>query len=307
MRDSRRTRFLLGALLLVSFTLITLDLRGDGGPVSGIRSFTASVFGPVQRVVGSVVTPIGNFFGGLNESDQARLEQLEQENAELRLRERTDDYSRSRAQELDDLLRVAGLGRYRILPAQVIAVGPAQGFAWTVLIDAGSRDGLKVNQTVLNGDGLVGRIESVTTSTATVLLLVDPESAVGVRLEGNLQLGILTGQGLGPLGLKLLDPQAPLSVGDRVVTRGDGSLYVPGVPVGSVSAVSSTPGSLIRVAQVVPYVTVASLDLVGVVVDGPRTDPRDSVLPPLPTPASSPGASPGSSASGSPGASSSGG
>ena len=77
-------------------------------------------------------------------------------------------------------------------------------------------------------------------------------------------------------------------MGDRLVTRGDGSLYVPGVPVGVVVSVKSTPGSLIRVAQVDPYVRMTALDLVGVVVDGPRTDPRDSVLPPLPTPTASP-------------------
>ncbi|HYN75337.1 MAG TPA: rod shape-determining protein MreC [Candidatus Limnocylindria bacterium] len=300
MRDNRRTRFVLGALLLASFTLITLDLRGAGGPVSGIRSAAGAVFGPIERAVSSVVTPVGAFFGGLGQDDQARLDQLERENAELRLQQRTDDYTRQRAQQLDDLLRVAGIGRYRVLPAQVIAVGSAQGFAWTIQIDAGSRDGLKVNQTVLNGDGLVGRIEAVTSSTATVLLLVDPESSVGVRIEGNLELGILTGQGLAALELKLLDPQAPLAVGDRLVTRGDGSLYVPGIPVGVVRSVRSTPGSLIRTAQVDPYVNVSALDLVGVVIDGPRTDPRDSVLPPRPTPTTSPSGTPSGSPSPSP-------
>ncbi len=298
MRDNRRTRFVLIALLLASFTLITLDLRGGGGPTESIRSGVASAFAPVQRAVSAVVTPVGRFFAGLTDDEQARLNQLEQENAELRLQQRTDDYSRLRAQELDDLLRVAGLGRYRVLPAQVIAVSPQQGFAWTVLIDAGRLDGLQVDQTVINGDGLVGRISSVTASTATVLLLIDPESSVGVRVEGNLQLGIATGQGLGSLELKLLDPQAPLAVGDRLVTRGDGSLYVPGVPVGEVESVRSTPGSLIRVAQVVPYVTISSLDLIGVVVDGPRVDPRDSVLPPRPTPSASPSSTPSPSASG---------
>ena len=162
---------------------------------------------------------------------------------------------------------MAGLGRYRVLPAQVIAVGPAQGFAWTVLIDAGSRDGLKVDQTVINGDGLVGRIE------------------VGDGLHGHgaaARRPRVVGRGAGrgqpaardrsPVrdwarwSCKLLDPQAPLAVGDRLVTRGDGSLYVPGVPVGEVQPVRSTPGSLIRVAEVEPYVNITALDLVGVVV-----------------------------------------
>ena len=284
MRDNRRTRFVLGALLLASFTLITLDLRGDGGPVSGIRSAAGSVFGPVERGVSAVVTPIGRFFGGLTDDEQARLDQLEEENAALRLQQRTDDYTRSRAQQLDDLLKVAGLGRYKILPAQVIAIGPAQGFAWTVEIDAGTRDGIQPDMTVINGDGLVGRVKSVTESTATVLLLVDPEATVGVRVEGNGQLGLVSGAGLQAMQLEMTDPKAPLSTGDRLVTFGskNGRPYVPGVPVGVVGAVATEPGSLVRVATVDPYIDPTSLELVGVVVEPPRTDPRDAVLPPGP-------------------------
>ena len=41
--------------------------------------------------------------------------------------------------------------------------------------------------TVINGDGLVGRVKTVDPSTATVLLAIDPESTVGARLEGTLR------------------------------------------------------------------------------------------------------------------------
>jgi rod shape-determining protein MreC len=299
MRDNRRTKYVLVALLLASFTLITLDLRGGGGPVDGLRSAAGAVFGPLQRAVSSVVTPIGNFFGGLGDDDQARLEQLERENAELRLQNRSDEYTLRRAQQLDDLLRVAGLGRYKVLPAQVIAIGPTQGFEWTVEIDAGTKDGLKVDQTVLNGDGLVGRVKSVTESTATVLLLVDPESTVGVRVEGNGQLGLLSGAANDPMQLEMTDPRAPLEVGDRLVTFGskNGVPYVPGVPVGTVTSVRTAPGSLVRVADVTPFIIPTALEIVGVVVEPPRTDPRDAVLPPRPTASASPGSSPGASPS----------
>jgi rod shape-determining protein MreC len=295
MRDTRRTRIVLAVLLLVSFTLITLDLRGgDSGPIGAIRSATGTVFGPVQRAVAAVYEPVRGFFGGLGKDEQARLVQLEKENADLTLRLRTSQYAESRAAELDALLKVAGLGQYRIVPAQVIAVGPAQGFAWTALLDAGSRDGLKVGMTVINGDGLVGRVKTVTASTATVLLLVDEESTVGARLEGGLTLSLANGQGgTQPMQLQVLDPRAVLAPGDRVVTRG--SDFVAGVPIGVVTTVLPTQGTLVRVADLQPYVDVRALDLVGVVVQGPRTDPRDSVLPPKPTP--SPTASPSASAS----------
>jgi rod shape-determining protein MreC len=70
------------------------------------------------------------------------------------------------------------------------------------------------------------------------------------------------------------------------------------VPVGVVTSVQGSPGSLTRTASVDPYVDFTSLDLVAVVVQPPRHNPRDSVLPPRPSPSSSP--SPSGTASGTP-------
>jgi rod shape-determining protein MreC len=141
--------------------------------------------------------------------------------------------------------------------------------------------------TVLDGDGLVGRVKTVGPSTSTVLLAVDPESSIGVRLEGSMEVGFTTGQGVrnrGDLDLRLLDGQSSVAPGDRLVTFGSqgDTPYVPGVPVGRVVTVSGSPGSQTRTAVVSPYVDFTSLDLVGVVVEPPRKDPRDSVLPPKP-------------------------
>jgi rod shape-determining protein MreC len=141
--------------------------------------------------------------------------------------------------------------------------------------------------TVLNGDGLVGRVKTSGPTTSTVLLAIDPESSVGVRLEGSMEVGFTTGQGVrdrGELDLRLLDGQSTVSAGDRLVSFGSQGdrPYVPGVPVGDVVSVQGTPGSQTRTASVRPYVDFTSLDLVGVVVEPPRTDPRDAVLPPRP-------------------------
>jgi len=78
------------------------------------------------------------------------------------------------------LLRVAGAGQYRVLPARVVAVGAKQEFSWTVTIDAGTRDGISRDLTVLNGQGLVGRVVEVGPWTSTVLLAVDPRLPAGV-------------------------------------------------------------------------------------------------------------------------------
>ena len=58
---------------------------------------------------------------------------------------------------------------------------------------------------------------------------------------------------------------------------------MPGVPVGQVTSVQTSPGTLSRTGRVQPFVVPATTDLVGVVVQPPRRDPRDAVLPPRPS------------------------
>lgn len=308
MRDNPRTRLILVLLLLTAFTLITLDVRGGQNSVlDRLRASAQSVLGPVERAAAAVVKPIADFVDGVASigDNQQRISDLERENDSLRLQLRTGEVDRNRAKELDDLLGLAGVGEYRIVPAEVIAVGSARGFLRTVTIDAGSRDGISRDLTVVNGDGLVGRVIEVGRSTATVLLVTDPRFVVGVRMGGSMELGTIQGHGAEPLGLELFNPQADLEAGDMMVTLGsrDGKPFVPGVPVGTVLSVRSTPGALTRSADVTPFVDVTTLDLVGVVVQPPRTNPRDSLLPtptPVPTVTVTVTATPGATPSGTP-------
>lgn len=301
MRDNRRTRTVLGLLLLVSLTLVVLSLRGGG---DGARDSANGIFGPVENAASAVVRPIRDFIGSvssLGTKDQ-QIEDLQRRNDELTTQLNTSDNARRRAQELDDLLRLAGAGQYTTVPAQVVAFGPTQGFAWTITIDAGSTDGVKLDQNVVNGQGLVGRVIRVGPATSVVALLVDATATVGARIENSGEVGFLNGTG-DPrvLELQLLDPFAPAQVGDRLVSFGvRGGAYVPGIPLGTITEVAGTPGQLTRVAKVAPFVDVTTLDLVGVITQAPRTDPRDAVLPPKPT--TSPSPAPSGSATSSPSA-----
>lgn len=294
MRDTRRRRFIIGILIVVSLTLILLDLRGDGGPLSTIRGVGGGVFGTIEGAVSGVTNPVAGFFGSIGSwGDQTeRIASLEAEKAALESRLKTTAVDAKRLEELDGLLKIAAAGQYKTLPAQVIAVGPMQGFAWTVTIDAGTKDGVHEEMSVINAQGLVGRVVSTTDSTATVLLIVDASSAVGARIAGSDEIGILAGNGRQEsLELQLLDPNAPIKADDVLVTFGskNGKPYAPGIPIGQVTEVSGTPGQLTRVAVVKPYVDMSKLNIVGVVVEPPREDPRDAVLPkPLPTPTTSP-------------------
>ena len=292
-RDTRESRLLLVLLIAIAFALITVDIRGgEDSPVDGARQVAATVFGPIEDGMSSAVDPVGNAVSAVRDSGTRhdRLARLETENAALKAKLGSDDRNRSRLAQLDKMLKVSAEGQYGIKGAQVIAIGAAQGFSWTITIDVGANDGIKRDMTVLNGDGLVGRVTNVGPDASTVLLANDPDFTVGTRMEGSDELGFATGQGDRPLRVELLNSKADVKKGDRLVTFGSEAdkPFVPGVPVGVVSRVDPSGGNLTRTLYVTPYVSFSKLDIVGVVVETPKKDPRDTVLPDKPQPTPTP-------------------
>jgi rod shape-determining protein MreC len=280
---ARRTRAVLIVLLIVAIGLITLDFR-DGGS-SSAHSIGGDVFGPVERVAGDAASPFVGFFHSMTGDDSGEIAALEKENDQLRAELSASQLSKSEQAQLTQLLQISGKGGYRVVAANVIAAGGE--YADTVTIDAGSRDGIAPNETVINGDGLVGVVSQVSSTIATVQLATAASATVGVRLADSNQIGALTGAnqtmaGSGELELRLFSTIATLHPGEAVVTFGSvgGRPYVPGVPVGVVATVNSPPGSLTQAATVRPFVDFTGLGVVGVVIAPPRVDPRNSVLPP---------------------------
>jgi rod shape-determining protein MreC len=262
----RGPRLLLVLLLLTAFTLTALDARsGAGGPFDALRRGVDTVLGPAQRAPGGAVSRVAGAFDGESEPD----ERLREENARLQAELRRTEDLRRRVRELDELLRLGDAGSYPMVPARVTARGSAFGFESTVTLDAGSSDGIAPGQTVVDGDGLLGRTVRVGPFTSTVLLLTDPGFTVGARLDRAGTIGLATGTGDG-LEFALVEG-GRLQEGDGLLTTGSDT-FVPGVPVGRVTAVET--GRVVSTAQVEPFVDVSALDLVGVVTAPPRSTPR---------------------------------
>jgi rod shape-determining protein MreC len=289
MHDTRRVRLVLGVLLIAAVALITVDFR-DGGS-SPVRGAGAGFFGPVERVTSDVTSPISSLFDSVTggPSADSKIAALQGANARLRAELSSAQLSQADEAQLSSLLRLAGRGGYRIVAASVIAAG--EDYANSVTLDVGSRDGVHAQETVLNGDGLVGTVTQVSSDTSTVLLATDASSVVGARMAGSNQIGAVSGTGrslAGPylMQLKLFDANATLQPGQSLVTFGSvqDRPYVPGVPIGRVTTVRGNTGSLTQTALVRPFVDFTSLGVVGVVIGGPAQNPRDSVLPPSPKP-----------------------
>lgn len=286
-RDTRRTRRVLIVLLAAALALIAFGYSDSSSPLlRGVRHVSGSVFGGIEHAGSSVA----GFFGASSGSS-GQVHQLQSEVASLRAQLSQAQLSKSEYRQLHQLLQLAGEGRYRVVAATVIAIG--QGYQQTVTLDAGSADGVRPDETVLNGQGLVGQVTAVTADTSTVLLASDSSSVVGVSLAPSGELGWVTGAGTaasgtsGMLKLAVIDSSAVLKPGEAMVTSASvrDRPFVPGVPVGVIYKIVNQAGSLTPMALVKPYANLTALGVVGIVITPPHRSPRFSVLPPIPHPA----------------------
>jgi rod shape-determining protein MreC len=251
-------------LLVVAIALITIDFR-DGGN-SGAHSAGGRLFAPVEHLAGDVT----GFFRG-SSGGSKEIADLQQQNDRLRAELAQAQVNQADTAQLAKLLNLATAANYKVVTATVIAAGG--DYADTVTINAGSANGISRNETVLNGDGLVGTVVATTASTATVQLATDAAATVGIRMSGSGQIGALSGSsgslsGSAPLKLTLFNSNAVIKPGQALVTFGSvgGRPYVAGVPVGTVTAVTTPPGSLSPTALVKPYADFTGLGVLGVVI-----------------------------------------
>ncbi|GAC1608166.1 MAG: rod shape-determining protein MreC [Mycobacteriales bacterium] len=294
MRGSPRLRLLLVLLVLTAFTLTALDYRSTGGGsvFDAVRRGSDTVFGPAERALGGVSRSVSSALGGLPRIGHYRDDntRLQSENDRLRAQLRETDSLRRQLGELNTMLALKDAGGYTLVPAGVVSVGASLGFEWTATIDAGSRDGIVEGATVVNGKGLVGRVKRVGPYTSVVVLVVDGDFSAGVRLIRSGQLGLVSGHGLSGLTYQLIGQRARAEVGEAFYTSG--SSFAADIPVGRVTSTSNDPNTPTLTGTLQPFVDVSSLDLVGVVIDGPRRRPRPLLRPappakPSPTPSPS--------------------
>jgi rod shape-determining protein MreC len=283
-RDRRAgsSRVVVVGMVVASLAVITVDAAGgQSSAIDPARRVVADVFGPVETGTSTAVRPFTDAFGYFSSNDKLRTDvaRLSAQNSQLRSQAEQVPLDRNRLAELDGLTRTANQTGYALVAARVVGMGPMQSFSRTVTIDAGTSSGIRRNMTVLNNDGLVGRVISVSRTTADVLLIVDTDSVVGGRLGSDNEIGFLRGRGVtgqrGRLDLDTVDNSVIPSKGDVVVTWGsqNGVPYVAGIPIGSVESVYSNPRELARHAVIDPFVDFTALDVVGVVV--PRSTKGD--------------------------------
>ncbi len=276
-RRSRRPRTTLILLLLASVTIITLDLRGGFHRItSGVRSVAADAFSPVRSGVDDIVEPVGSFLAGSvhygavrqqNQKLQQEIDQLKQEQAS---QQGVDEAMK----QLSALFGLPFIGNLQMVPAVVTDVAPSN-FAATVDISVGRDEGVQLGMPVVGAGGLVGQVVQANHNTATVRLITDGQSSVGVRYgpPAASSLAVLNGQGSGkPLSAGLVPNNTPLPVGEVFTTSGlEGASYPAGIPVAKVVASKTGVTASEESVTLEPLADLSHLSYVAVVLWGPSS------------------------------------
>lgn len=274
-RRAGRGRLVLLVFLALSVALITLDFReNEGGMIERAKDFSAAVVEPVQRGFAAVFRPIGNIFSSIGELGSLRSEnaRLNAEVEELRAGRQEaqailDENGRLREEaELEESW--ASMER---ITAEVFNKAPSN-YEWAYTINKGRADGVRKDMTVINADGLVGKIVDVDEHASTVRLAIDRGSGISAKIEDKGFTGSATGGGAGEkLSLEFIDIDADVRPGDRVVTSYIGGVFPPNIPIGFVSTVTGDEAGTEQVITVEPYVDFTSIDFVQVLLEsGPR-------------------------------------
>jgi rod shape-determining protein MreC len=278
-KQVRRRRAVLALLIVGSFALLSVTY-GQGS--DGVQRGVATIFSPIQSVADRALKPARDLVNWFDETFDAKGENARL-HEELEATRRQAVGSQAAIAENAQLRKLVKLDESGAIPSgytpvsgRVIGRSPTVWFA-DVTIDVGSGDGVEVDDPVVTGDGLVGKVAAVTGGSARVTLIADHSSAVSAKIVPSGVQGVLKPSVGDPndLILDFLDSEKPVGKNQSVVTagwRGQGieSSYPPNLPIGEVAEASLVEQEAQQQVHVRPFADLRELDLVQVLTGGSR-------------------------------------
>jgi rod shape-determining protein MreC len=271
----RRRRLVLALLVGLSLLLLTAYFgEARSGGLHSVQRGFLTVISPIQDGADKVLKPVRDLFGWFGSTLNAKSQnkQLRKELASLRAElsaRQLQQHSASELRAIEQLNGGLSLTGYRPVNATVFYHSPNVWHS-TITIDQGSSAGVRVDDPVVNGEGLVGEVTQVASNGALVSLITDSEVEVTAEIAASGAWGTVQPQ-VGEPGHLLMQVYKPATsrplAGDLVVTAGtitgrNTSIYPKGIPIGTVTSVNEqTPYESVNVS---PVVDLHNLDAVQV-------------------------------------------
>jgi rod shape-determining protein MreC len=275
-KQVRRRRAVLAVLVMLCLVLLTAYFgESQNGGLHAVQRGAMEVLAPIQEGANRALKPFRDLFGWFGDTLDAKDERdklkserdaLRQEVARLQLRQRDLE----QIEGLQEWNTSGGLNNFDPVQARVYQRSPSSWYQ-LVTINKGSSDGVEVDQPVVNGEGLVGKVKAVSDGNAQVMLLTDEEFGVSAIDAKTQEPGSITPQAgaVGDLIFDLVDDAENVRKGDRIVTAGTTSERLPspyprGLLIGTVKRLELGEGRLDTRIHVAPAADLRRLDIVQV-------------------------------------------
>ncbi len=281
-KQVRRRRAVLAGLIVVCLVLLSISFsEAQSGPLHSIQRGVSAVLSPVEEGASRALKPARDLVNWFGETFDARGENdaLREEVQDLRAEVADAQSAVGENQQFRKMLDLdeadAALGSYKRVTGRVIGRSPTVWYS-TVMIDVGTSSGVKVNDAVITGDGLVGRIGEATRGSAQVALITDHRSAVSASVLPEGPDGVVEPEVGDPddLLLDFIDDNEDVKEGQILVTAGwsDGrisSAYPYGIEIGRVTEATVAEQETFQQVHVQPFADIRGLDYVQVLTGGP--------------------------------------
>jgi rod shape-determining protein MreC len=279
-KQVRRRRAVLVLLVVLSLILLSTHFsEGSGGPLHGLQRAIATVLGPLEEGADRALKPARDMIGWFGDTFDARgeNEELHDEVADLRQRVAEAESAVGENKELRALLKLGPAGGTegrRTVTSRIIGRSPTVWYS-TVTIDRGSSSGIDVDDPVITGDGLAGRVTETTAGTARVTLITDHRSAVSAKVLPEGPSGVIKPEvgDPGELLLDFIEEGSQIEEGQMVVTAGWragrlASLFPYGIEIGEVTEATIDEQQTYQRVHVRPFVDIREMELVQVLTEG---------------------------------------
>jgi len=270
-------RLIVVGLVIVALALITIAFRSPtSGALHSVQGAGSTVLRPFQIAATRIAQPFRDAYDYVDGLANARADLKRQKEIDRQLRAK-DLQRAAEAARYPALVKLLHFEQNPTFPNDFSTVNtavispPGGPFAHSIVIEAGSSSGVRLDDPVVSGDGLVGIVSNVSPSTAKVTLLTDPNSFVAARDVDTQVRGMLHTGTSGTLILDQVQKQFRVKKGDKLLTAGTHSarypdLYPYGIPIGTVTSVNATDTAIFLQVQVQPFADLGSLDAVAVLV-----------------------------------------
>jgi rod shape-determining protein MreC len=275
-KSVRRRRAVLILLVVCSLILLTAYFgESQSSPLHSVQRGFLQVVSPIQDGASRALKPVRDLFGWFGDTLDAKKERDELRK-ELEATRKEAIANETAAREVVQLRKLVGLdediGTDQMAPvsARVITRSPTLWYS-TVSINKGTSSGVRIDQPVINGDGLVGTITSATSNAAIVTLITDHTSGVSAVINESGVAGVVQPAVGKPddLLMEYIRRGDRIEKGQTVVTAGSRSqryesLFPPGIPIGTVSKVDDEELDVNQSVHVKPFAQLRRLDVLQV-------------------------------------------